>query len=85
MHFTPTTGRHGGTINIAVTWELNYWATRLGLSPDQLITVVAEVGNNLADVREAVFGPAPRGFGEAPAEHRHRDPLAAAADTTRRQ
>lgn len=82
MHLTPTAG-HGGTINIAVSWELNYWATRLGLTPDQLIGVVAEVGNNLGAVREAVFGPAPRGFGEAPVERGHRDPLADAGNSRR--
>jgi len=76
MHLTPPAGLRSGTINIAVNWELNYWATRLGLTPDQLIVVVAEVGNNLSDVRDAVFGPAPRGFGEAPVERKHRDPLA---------
>lgn len=76
MQLTPPAGQHRGTINIAVNWELNYWATRLGLTPDQLIVVVAEVGNNLSDVRDAVFGPAPRGFGEAPVERNHRDPLA---------
>ena len=76
MHLTPPAALHSGTINIAVTWELNYWATRLGLTPDELIIVVAEVGNNLTDVREAVFGPAPRGFGETPVERRRHDPLA---------
>jgi len=82
MHLTPTAG-HSGTINIAVSWELNYWATRLGLTPDQLIVLVAEVGNNLSDVRDAVFGPAPRGFGEAPVERRHRDPLSDTGNSRR--
>lgn len=62
MHLSTPSGLHGrGTINIAVTWELNYWATRFGLSPDDLILIVAEVGTEVADVRDAVFGPAPRG------------------------
>jgi hypothetical protein len=61
MHLSTPSGLHGrGTINIAVTWELNYWATRFGLSPDDLILIVAEVGTEVADVRDAVFGPPPR-------------------------
>lgn len=61
MHLSTTSGLHGrGAINIAVTWELNYWATRFGLTPDDLILVVAEVGTDVADVREAVFNATER-------------------------
>jgi hypothetical protein len=61
MHLSTPSGLYGrGTINIAVTWELNYWATRFGLSPDDLLLIVAEVGTEVADVRDAVFGPPPR-------------------------
>ena len=60
MHQSTPSGLYGrGAINIAVTWELNYWATRFGVTPDDLILIVAEVGNEVADVRDAVFGPAP--------------------------
>lgn len=56
MHLSTPSGLHGsGAINIAVTWELNYWATRFGLTPDDLILLVANVGTDVADVREAVF------------------------------
>lgn len=57
MHLSTPGGLHGrGAINIAVQWELNYWATRFGLAPDDLIRVVAEVGPE--DVRDALFGSA---------------------------
>ncbi len=60
MHLSTPSGLDGrGAINIAVRWELNYWATRFGLTPDELIRVVAEVGTDVADVRDALFGPAP--------------------------
>ena len=35
------------TINIVATWEVNYWATRWGVTPDQLLRAVAEVGRNV--------------------------------------
>ena len=58
MHLSPPGGLHGrGAINITVQWELNYWATRFGLTPDELIRVVADVGPEVANVRDAVFGP----------------------------
>ena len=65
MHLSPPAGcrNDSSTINIAVSWELNYWATRFGLTPDELIRVVAEVGTGITDVRDALFGPAPQGFG----------------------
>lgn len=64
MHLSTPGGRDGrSAINIAVRWELNYWATRFGLTPDELIRVVAEVGTDVGDVRDALFGPAPQGIG----------------------
>jgi hypothetical protein len=64
MHLSTPGGLDGrGAINIAVRWELNYWATRFGLTPDELIRVVAEVGTDVADVRDALFGPPPQGLG----------------------
>lgn len=64
MHLSTPSGLDGrSAINIAVRWELNYWATRFGLTPDELILVVAEVGTDIADVRDAVFGPPPQRCG----------------------
>lgn len=64
MHLSTPGGLDGrSAINIAVRWELNYWATRFGLTPDELIRVVAEVGTDVGDVRDALFGPPPRGLG----------------------
>lgn len=64
MHLSTPGGLHGrGAINIAVQWELNYWATRFGLTPDELIRVVADVGPDVTNVRDAVFGPAPERAG----------------------
>lgn len=61
MHLSTPSGLHGrGAINIAVTWELNYWATRFGLTPDDLILLVAKVGTDVADVRKAVFSQSDR-------------------------
>lgn len=39
------------TINIVATWEVNYWATRWGVTPDQLLRAVAEVGRNVRVVQ----------------------------------
>lgn len=64
MHVSTPGGLDGrGAINIAVRWELNYWATRFGLTPDELIRVVAEVGTDVHDVRDALFGPPPTSMG----------------------
>lgn len=64
MHRSIPSGLDGrSAINITVRWELNYWATRFGLTPDELIVVVAEVGTDVADVRDAVFGPPPQRCG----------------------
>lgn len=65
MHLSPPSGLDGrGTINIAVRWELNYWATRFGLTPEELIRVVAEVGTNVTDVRDALFAAEPQHMGQ---------------------
>lgn len=39
------------TINIVATWEVNYWATRWGVTPDELLRAVSEVGRNVRVVQ----------------------------------
>ena len=64
MHRSTPSGLDGrGAINIAVRWELNYWATRFGLTPEELIGVVAEVGTDVHDIRDALFGAPPQRCG----------------------
>jgi Protein of unknown function (DUF3606) len=49
-------GSGGGRINIAATWEVNYWSTRWGITPDELFTAVAEVGTEVGEVRAYLAG-----------------------------
>jgi hypothetical protein len=42
---------HCDTINIVATWEVNYWATRWGVTTDELVRAVAEVGRNVRVVQ----------------------------------
>ena len=51
---TPSSSNNAGhcdTINIVATWEVNYWSTRWGVTPDQLLRAVAEVGRNVRVVQ----------------------------------
>jgi hypothetical protein len=38
-------------INVNETWELNWWAKELGVSPAEVISAVRAVGPMAADVR----------------------------------
>jgi hypothetical protein len=38
-------------INIVANWEVNYWATRWGVSPEELLGAVAQVGDNVRVVQ----------------------------------
>lgn len=38
-------------IDLSSHWELTYWATQWGVSPDQIIKAVSTVGTNLRLVR----------------------------------
>jgi hypothetical protein len=38
-------------IDLSSTWELTYWATQWGVTPDQIIRAVSSVGTNLRLVR----------------------------------
>ncbi|MEO8670551.1 MAG: DUF3606 domain-containing protein [Tahibacter sp.] len=49
------------TINLAASWEINYWATRWGVSQDELIHAVAEVGTNLRIVQAYLGRGGPAG------------------------
>ncbi|HVH36550.1 DUF3606 domain-containing protein [Tahibacter sp. UC22_41] len=38
-------------IDLSSHWELTYWATQWGVSPEQIVKAVASVGTNLRLVR----------------------------------
>lgn len=38
-------------INIVANWEVNYWSTRWGVTPDELLGAVAQVGVNVRVVQ----------------------------------
>jgi hypothetical protein len=38
-------------IDLSSNWELTYWATQWGVTPEQIIKAVATVGTNLRLVR----------------------------------
>lgn len=42
---------HCDRINVVANWEMNYWATRWGVTPDQLLRAIAEVGTNVRIVQ----------------------------------
>lgn len=52
----PAIGRaphsNADRIDPSATWELNYWASQWGVSPDQLVRAMAEVGTNVRVVRQ---------------------------------
>lgn len=39
-------------INIVAIWEVNYWSTRWGITPDQLFAAIAEVGDSVRAVQQ---------------------------------
>ena len=51
MRYEPERGGATDKINVLANWELNYWATRWGVTPDELIRAVAEVGTNVRIVQ----------------------------------
>ncbi|UXI70368.1 DUF3606 domain-containing protein [Tahibacter amnicola] len=54
MHSTsqPTFANNSSdSINILVNWEVNYWSTRWGVTPEQLLRAVSEVGTNVRVVQ----------------------------------
>ena len=54
MHSTsqPTfSSNSSDSINILVNWEVNYWSTRWGVTPEQLLRAVSEVGTNVRIVQ----------------------------------
>lgn len=42
------------TIKVHDTYEVEYWATKLGVSPDELLSAVEQVGNSSIDVKQYI-------------------------------
>lgn len=40
-----------GRVNVNETWELSYWSTKFGVSPETLKAAVKKVGVMVVDVR----------------------------------
>lgn len=49
--YQPSPAAGSDRINIVAIWEVNYWATRWGITPEQLFFAVAEVGDNVREVQ----------------------------------
>jgi hypothetical protein len=49
-------------INVVANWEVNYWATRWGVTPDQLLRAIAEVGTNVRVVQAHLAAHASAAF-----------------------
>jgi hypothetical protein len=43
------------SIDATATWELNYWASRWGVTPEVVLASIGTVGTNLRIVQAHVF------------------------------
>jgi Protein of unknown function (DUF3606) len=57
MNTTAHRPKAGNTdsIDATATWELNYWASRWGVTPEAVLAAVCAVGTNLRIVQAYVF------------------------------
>lgn len=43
------------TIDVSISWERNYWTSKLDCTVDELLIAEKEVGNKISKIKESIY------------------------------